>query len=191
MNIPFLTNQVLFVAITAVSSTARSHTNTMYDLIKHVRYQAALREEIRKALIASGRSLPALQKMHRLDSFIKEPQRLSHHLLCKSVRTLRLSAVEIAFDHSHKYRSIARYRRESRCPKGSLYPRAVSSRHQHMKWLTIRILSKVTRSPKEFRACIYFILETGLLGQHRQIRGKLRAILHSSLTQVAWGGARN
>lgn len=82
LDIPFLTNQTLFVAIASTRSTATSIVNTLYDLIAFPHFQELLREEIKTVLKGSGGwSLPAVQEMKRLDSFIKESQRLNHHLL--------------------------------------------------------------------------------------------------------------
>ena len=81
-SIPFLTNQTLFVAIASTRSTATSIIHTLYDLIAFSHFQELLRQEIETVLkISGGWSLSAVQKMKRLDSFIKESQRLNHHLL--------------------------------------------------------------------------------------------------------------
>jgi cytochrome P450 len=82
--ISFLTNQIQFVATAAVRSTAASLLNTMYDLLSFPQYQALLRQEIREAITEHGGwSLAAVENMKRLDSFIKESQRMNHHILCK------------------------------------------------------------------------------------------------------------
>ena len=84
IDISFLTNQTLFVAIASTRSTATSIVNTLFDLIAFSQYQQPLRHEIDKAVRESkGWNLSAVQKMKRLDSFIKESQRLNHHLLRK------------------------------------------------------------------------------------------------------------
>lgn len=83
-DIPFLTNQTLFVAIASTRSTATSIVNTLFDLITFSQHQESLRDEIGHVLMTSGGwGLPAVQNMKRLDSFIKESQRLNHHLLRK------------------------------------------------------------------------------------------------------------
>lgn len=84
LDVPFLTNQTLFVATAATRSTAASIVNTTFDLIAFSQYQEELREEIDQVLIGCGGwSLDAIQKMEKLDSFIKESQRLNHHILCE------------------------------------------------------------------------------------------------------------
>lgn len=83
-DVSFLTNQILFVAIASTRSTATSIVNTLFDLITFSQHQQPLRDEITKVLMESGGwSLSAVQKMKKLDSFIKESQRLNHHLLRK------------------------------------------------------------------------------------------------------------
>ena len=86
----FLTNQVLFVSIAAARSTATSIVHALFDLIAMPQHQKPLREEIQKCLEASGGwNLSALQKMKKLDSFIKESQRFNHPLLCKYLEITR------------------------------------------------------------------------------------------------------
>lgn len=83
-DIPFLTNQTLFVAIASTRSTATSIVNALFDLVAYQQCQKPLRDEIGNALEKSGGwDLSAIQEMKRLDSFVKESQRLNHHLLCK------------------------------------------------------------------------------------------------------------
>ncbi|KAF2462876.1 cytochrome P450 [Lindgomyces ingoldianus] len=93
--ISFLTNQIQFVATAAVRSTAASLLNTMYDLLSFPQYQTLLRQEIREAIAEHGGwSLAAVENMKRLDSFIKESQRMNHHILLsfnrKVQRTIKL-----------------------------------------------------------------------------------------------------
>ncbi|KAI0850469.1 cytochrome P450 [Daldinia vernicosa] len=90
LDIPFLTNQILFVAIAATRSTASSIVNTIFDAISHVEYQADLRQEIRMALATHGGwCLGALEEMKKLDSFMKESQRLNQHILLSFNRKVR------------------------------------------------------------------------------------------------------
>lgn len=85
INTSFLTNQTLFIAIASTRSTASSLINTLFDLISFPEYQSPLLQEIETVLAETGGwNLSAVQKMKRLDSFIKESQRLNHHLLRES-----------------------------------------------------------------------------------------------------------
>lgn len=80
----FLTKQILFVATASVRSTAASLVNTTFDLLSYPEYQAILREEIKEAIGEWGAwTLASIEKMRKLDSFIKESQRMNHHLLCE------------------------------------------------------------------------------------------------------------
>ena len=91
MDISFLTNQTLFVATASTRSTATSIVNTLFDLIEFSQYQQPLRREIDEAVReCGGWNLAAIQKMKKLDSFIKESQRLNHHLLRKRLSSLNL-----------------------------------------------------------------------------------------------------
>ncbi|KAJ3580533.1 hypothetical protein NPX13_g41 [Xylaria arbuscula] len=86
----FLTNQTLFIAIAATRSTASSIVNTLFDLVAYPEHQETLRSEIRTTLAAHGSwCLEAIQGMKRLDSFIKESQRLHHHLLLSFNRKVK------------------------------------------------------------------------------------------------------
>lgn len=110
LSIPFLTNQVLFVAIASTRSTATSIVNTLFDLLSYPEYQDPLRLEIKEALAeGDGWNLSTIQKMKRLDSFIKESQRLNHHILRESVRDLQ---------HFHVLRKSATNRHSLIQPQG-------------------------------------------------------------------------
>ncbi|KKA16514.1 hypothetical protein T310_9887 [Rasamsonia emersonii CBS 393.64] len=90
LSIPFLTNQTLFIAIASTRSTATSIVNAIFDLIAFSQYQQPLRQEIEEVLTESrGWNLSALKRMKRLDSFIKESQRLNHHILLSFNRKVR------------------------------------------------------------------------------------------------------
>ena len=97
-DIPYLTNQTIFVAIASTRSTATSVVNTLFDLIAFSQYQRPLRQEIDKILMESGGwSLHAIQQMKKLDSFIKESQRLNHHLLRKWLSTESIDGLLTSF----------------------------------------------------------------------------------------------
>lgn len=88
---PFLTKQILFLATAATRSTASSIVNTLFDLLTYPQFQDTLRKEIGESVSKAGSwNLASVQDMKRLDSFIKESQRLNHHILRKHIQ-----------DHSH------------------------------------------------------------------------------------------
>ncbi|KAI5860763.1 cytochrome P450 [Durotheca rogersii] len=92
VGIQFLTNQVLFITTAATRSTAASIVHTTFDLLAYPQYQNILRHDIEDALMRSGGwSLEALHGMERLDSFIKESQRLNHHPLLSFNRKVQSS----------------------------------------------------------------------------------------------------
>lgn len=81
---PFLTQQIIFLSTAATRSTASSIVNTLFDLLTYPQYQQALRDEIMESVSRyGGWNLAAVQNMKRLDSFIKESQRLNHHIIRK------------------------------------------------------------------------------------------------------------
>lgn len=86
-SVEFLTSQVLFVATAAIRSTAASVVNTIFDAASHPDHQGVLHADIEAALAEEGGwCLAAVDKMKQVDSFIKESQRLNHHLLRKRSR---------------------------------------------------------------------------------------------------------
>jgi hypothetical protein len=54
----------------------------VYDLAIHPEYVKELREEIRTVVAEHGWSRNALQKMHKVDSFLKESFRLHNAAAC-------------------------------------------------------------------------------------------------------------
>lgn len=85
--IPFLTQQILSLATAATRSTAIAITNVLFDLLSQHQCLGKLQEEIEDSVAeAGGWNLPAVQNMKRLDSFIKESQRMNHHILRKHKR---------------------------------------------------------------------------------------------------------
>lgn len=84
LNASFLTKQCLFVATASTRSTATSIVHCLFDLIAFPQYQQTIRDEIQLALKESeGWGLSVVQETRKLDSFIKESQRLNHHVLCE------------------------------------------------------------------------------------------------------------
>ncbi|KAI1423461.1 cytochrome P450 [Xylaria sp. FL1777] len=91
-DISFLTNQILFLGTAATRSTAVTIVNALLDLAAYPEHQATLRGEINDVLaMKEGWSLAAIREMKKLDSFLKESQRLNNHLLLSFNRKVRLS----------------------------------------------------------------------------------------------------
>jgi hypothetical protein len=55
---------------------AQAFTQILYDLAAYPSYVPALREEIESVIEKEGLTKPAIGKMRKLDSFIKESQRI-------------------------------------------------------------------------------------------------------------------
>lgn len=91
LDIPLLTRQVLFVTIAATRSTATAIVHVLFDLAARPHCQDILLSEITEQVARSGGAwdLAALDRMDRLDSFIKESQRLNPHLLLSFNRKVR------------------------------------------------------------------------------------------------------
>lgn len=80
----FITRQVLFLVTAATRSTANTIVNIIFDLLAYPECQELLRAEIRDSVSAAGGwNITSLSYMKKLDSFIKESQRLNHHILRK------------------------------------------------------------------------------------------------------------
>lgn len=58
-------------------------TQALYDLVIHPEYTEELREEIASVVGEDGWTKTALQKMRKLDSFLKESHRLNTVSECK------------------------------------------------------------------------------------------------------------
>jgi cytochrome P450 len=71
-----LTNAFLVAIFAAVHTSTTTLTSSLLELAAHPETHEILREEISAALRAHGLTLPALNSMTKLDSFMKESQRL-------------------------------------------------------------------------------------------------------------------
>jgi len=69
----------MLTSVAAIHTTAMNSTHVLYDLATHPEYIAPLRDEIEKVLADDGGILikTSMTKLRKLDSFIKESQRLS------------------------------------------------------------------------------------------------------------------
>ena len=86
-----LTQKALILCLASVTSGAITLTNAIFDMCAYPEHIAILREEIESAISEEdGWNLAALRKMEKLDSFLKESQRLSHPGLCKYQRMVQM-----------------------------------------------------------------------------------------------------
>ncbi|KXN92692.1 Ent-kaurene oxidase, partial [Leucoagaricus sp. SymC.cos] len=84
-----LTIRILTVNFAANHNTSMSLTHALYDLAVHPEHIKELREEIEAVVEEDGWTKPALFRMRKVDSFLKESQRLS------SASTLRVNRIAL------------------------------------------------------------------------------------------------
>ncbi|KAF8521433.1 cytochrome P450 [Hysterangium stoloniferum] len=72
-----LTNRILALNFAAIHTTSLSFMHVLYHLAAEPKYLAPLREEVEAVLEEYGWSKVAMTKLNRLDSFLKESQRIN------------------------------------------------------------------------------------------------------------------
>ncbi|KAF8994662.1 cytochrome P450 [Cyathus striatus] len=72
-----LTKRILLLNFTAIHTTTHTFVQAVYNLVSNPAYIPELREEIEGVVECSGWSRAALESMKKLDSFLKETQRLA------------------------------------------------------------------------------------------------------------------
>lgn len=77
-----LERKLLFLIIASVHSSTSTMTHALFDLCAHPEYVESLREEVSSVVRAHGWTLLSLNHMRRLDSFLRESQRMNHPGLC-------------------------------------------------------------------------------------------------------------
>ncbi|KAI0046785.1 cytochrome P450 [Auriscalpium vulgare] len=82
-----LARRMCIVNFAAISTTTTSCTHALYHIAANREYVEPLRKEIEAAVAADGWTKSALLKMHKLDSFLRESQRMRgiHVLTLKRV----------------------------------------------------------------------------------------------------------
>lgn len=80
-----LVRKTLFLTLAGVHTVTTAVVHAIFDLCAHPEYMEPLRNEARDLINKRGWTLPALKGMKRLDSFMKESQRINHPGLCKSL----------------------------------------------------------------------------------------------------------
>ncbi|KAF5713247.1 ent-kaurene oxidase [Fusarium mundagurra] len=80
-----IAQRMLILSLASIHTTAMTMTHAMYDLCAHPEYIEPLRDEVKGVVGASGWDKTALNRLHRLDSFLKESQRFNPVFLCKSL----------------------------------------------------------------------------------------------------------
>jgi len=72
-----LTNRVQSLNFAAIHTSSMSFTHALYHLAAEPQYLAPLREEVETVVKQDGWSKVSMTKMHKLDSFLKESQRIN------------------------------------------------------------------------------------------------------------------
>ncbi|KAF9244149.1 cytochrome P450 [Melanogaster broomeanus] len=80
------TLRVLAVNAAAVHTTATSFTQALYRLAANPQYMQPLREEVESVIASEGWSKDALGKMYKIDSFLRESQRMEGNATATMVR---------------------------------------------------------------------------------------------------------
>ncbi|KAJ7078772.1 cytochrome P450 [Mycena epipterygia] len=75
--IPSLVTRILSLNMAAIHTTSLTFTHALYDLAAYPEYIPAMREEAARAVRDFGWSTAALANMHKIDSFLRESQRLN------------------------------------------------------------------------------------------------------------------
>ncbi len=79
-----LVHKILFLCLASIHTSTMSACHVLFDLCQHPEYVKILRQEIEQAILdEGGLKSTAINKMRRLDSFLKESQRLNHPGSCK------------------------------------------------------------------------------------------------------------
>ncbi|KAF4621783.1 hypothetical protein D9613_012093 [Agrocybe pediades] len=69
--------RILTINFAAIHTTSQALTQAIYDLAAHPEYIAPLREEVENVIQAEGWTKLSMGKMRKVDSFIKESQRMA------------------------------------------------------------------------------------------------------------------
>ncbi|CVL00440.1 ent-kaurene oxidase [Fusarium proliferatum] len=72
-----IAQRMLILSLASIHTTAMTMTHAMYDLCAHPEYIEPLRNEVKGVVDASGWDKTALNRLHKLDSFLKESQRFN------------------------------------------------------------------------------------------------------------------
>ncbi|KIL86299.1 ent-kaurene oxidase [Fusarium avenaceum] len=72
-----IAQRILILSLASIHTTAMTLTHAMYDLCARPEYFQPLRQEINDVLGDGGWEKTALNKLHKLDSFLKESQRFN------------------------------------------------------------------------------------------------------------------
>ncbi|KAJ6500258.1 cytochrome P450 [Mycena vulgaris] len=75
--VPDLTLRILATNMAAIHTTSQTMTAALYDLTTYPEHLIPMREEAERVVAAEGWSKASLANMHKIDSFLRETQRLN------------------------------------------------------------------------------------------------------------------
>ncbi|KAJ7081018.1 cytochrome P450 [Mycena epipterygia] len=75
--VPAIVERILMVNFAAIHTSSMSFTHALFDLAAHPQYAAPLRQEVERVIAEEGWTKTALGKMHQIDSFLRESQRMN------------------------------------------------------------------------------------------------------------------
>ena len=82
-NADVLCKNMLFMSLAAVHTSSATLVHALYDLCAAPEYMKDLREEAEKVTSEQGFTLAAISSLKKLDSFMKESQRMNQTVLSK------------------------------------------------------------------------------------------------------------
>lgn len=89
-NLDVLTLKMLFLTLASVHTSTMSISHAIFDLCAMPEYAQPLREELTEVIGKYGWTVEGIYRLKKLDSFIKESQRMNHPGLCKTRITTAL-----------------------------------------------------------------------------------------------------
>jgi hypothetical protein len=96
-----ITHKILFLCLASMSSSTMGVTHALFDFCSRREFIEPVREDIRQAITEEGGwTLAAVQRMKKLDSFLRESQRVNHPGLCMLVSFMNeIGAYQLFSDH--------------------------------------------------------------------------------------------
>ncbi|KAI2642334.1 cytochrome P450 [Xylaria nigripes] len=86
-----LAHNMLFMALASVHTSSATIIHVLFDLCANPQFTDELRQDVQQAITESGWTLAAIARMKKLDSFMKESQRMNQAVLMTFNRKLAKS----------------------------------------------------------------------------------------------------
>lgn len=78
-----LAHNMLFMALASVHTSSATIIHVLFDLCANPEFMDELRQDVQQAVSESGWTLASIAKMKKIDSFMKESQRMNQAVLSK------------------------------------------------------------------------------------------------------------